>query len=786
MQVKNLLTTILVASATVTVQAQTWYDVSSAYLNNAGFDSDYNYAIGDTGNVEPNDIRKVAGWTLNEGKVGITGVWQWGTKKTYRGYSLPETNSDGTSAGGGLVISPGNTESINFIQYLSLPAGDYLLVAHNWNAATGEKTTLQNFVFGWNGKRYQRLARTTTKTLPSQAWSTDTVAFTLSEAKKIYIQIGQRNNNLSNAELIIDKLTLLRSTDLSDEDVSFKKEILQEAADSARTLLASATGSLAQSLEYNIGRADSILNVESASVVDLQEVLAGVNGTIDNYNFLSTHTVTTDKRYARGATMAFGRMSYSGYSSTEIEKMGFCYAEGKPYPTIEDSLNQSTLSNQGTIYWMKNLKPATLYYMRAYIISNTGDVIYGDPIKFYTIPMGDIQPTIRDISDSAIRERITNAVNDATYWWNNLTEMQGYRPNVGYNSGTPTADCSYGGYVRVGPNTSYQATGTILHEWLHGVGVIPYNTQWSKFDLRAGTQNYSGSTVGSGNWLGDRVSAVLDFWDNTTGSYLHGDYQHMWPYGINGASEDNHSNELYIANGLICQALGEDGLEHTYDHYAEPYYSIDIDESTKYYLKNEDPTRGLNTSFLVDNNGTLTNDEMSATEATANDAAAWYLSFDPATQYYSFRNASTGRYLTNSSGWRTMTATTPTANMKFQLMKARVNATDSTTLRGYWISLHASRNPNTLFVSTAGKVGNAQFNIANSAKSQRWLILTADEAPQFDIATGISTIKADTDNTTATAAKGIYNLQGVKVADDANTSLPAGIYIVNGKKYVVK
>ena len=92
-----------------------------------------------------------------------------------------------------------------------------------------------------------------------------------------------------------------------------------------------------------------------------------------------------------------------------------------------------------------------------------------------------------------------------------------------------------------------------MHEWLHGVGVIPWaDTQWSVVGvLRSGSQSVSGSQKGSGNWLGERVSAVLDFWDNTTGSFLHGDYQHMWPYGINGANEDNHSDVLYYGNSLV-------------------------------------------------------------------------------------------------------------------------------------------------------------------------------------------------------------------------------------------
>jgi len=54
-----------------------------------------------------------------------------------------------------------------------------------------------------------------------------------------------------------------------------------------------------------------------------------------------------------------------------------------------------------------------------------------------------------------------------------------------------------------------------------------------------------------------------------------------------------------------------------------------------------------------------------------------------------------------------------------------------------------------------------------------------------DPALGIGSISAD-EAMKQIAAKGVYNLQGVKVADAATTfdNLPAGLYIINGKKYI--
>ena len=183
-----------------------------------------------------------------------------------------------------------------------------------------------------------------------------------------------------------------------------------------------------------------------------------------------------------------------------------------------------------------------------------------------------------------------------------------------------------------------------MHEMLHGVGVIPWaGTQWSKYDLRS---SKNGDGYGSGYWLGDRVTEVLSFWDNKDFEQLNGDYQHMWPYGINGAHEDNGSDVLYIGNGLVCQALGEDGLEHTDKHFAEPYYAIDVEDNVKYYLKSENEDRGFYTSYLVENeDGSLTWKEIALSDLASQDEAAWYITFTPENQFYQLRNAKTGNYL---------------------------------------------------------------------------------------------------------------------------------------------
>ena len=483
--------------------------------------------------------------------------------------------------------------------------------------------------------------------------------------------------------------------------------------------------------------------------------------------------VTTDTRYARGATMAFGRVKKVTISGTTVTERGMCWAT-HPEPTYDEhhTTNDDRLNNNGFIYWLRDLEPATLYYMRAYAKTKEGDIGYGDDIKFYTLPKGQISFTMRDGGDQATYDRIKNATQTAIDWWNNLTEMKDFHPNVGYASGTPTADCSYGGWIRVGPNTSYQRPGTIMHEMLHGCGVIPWaDTEWSRHNLRS---SVNGDGYGTGYWLGDRVTEVLRFWDNSTSAQLNGDYQHMWPYGINGANEDNGTDLLYIGNGLICQALGEDGLQHTNNHFAEPYYALMQEDTTKFYIKNEDPDRGFYTSYLTpDTGGRLKWTELSAAQATANDSAAWYFTFTPDNQYYQVRNAATGQYLTYSGNtFRTVARATATANEDFHLMKGRVDVPlGSSATRGYWI-IHPTSNwtPPCLTANANGNTAGSTFNIANSATKQRWLILTSSETAALEEA-AVGQLK----QLTADVMKPIKALADVPCTEDGEPSRQAFI-----------
>lgn len=510
----------------------------------------------------------------------------------------------------------------------------------------------------------------------------------------------------------------------------------------------------------------------------------------------------------QGATEIFGRATFS--SGTAKEK-GLCWSTDEKEPTIYD--NRSTLSytNNGTIYCIPDLKPATLYYVRAYVVSSTYRVSYGDVVKIYTRPLGNVTFDYGNEGDDATNARIYAACEEAVWMWNHIGGIQHFHLSAHYRygagAGSGTAECSYGGYMSVSQNTACQRTGTILHEGAHGLGMTPY-TDWTNSIYRTDGDR--------GDWLGPRVDRVIQFLENNSTAKLHGDNQHMWPYGINGSGEDSGDPMLYRANALLVEALSEDGIVHSGQPFITPAYSFAVEEETKYYIKSADTNRGLNTSYLMlTDTGQLRWKAMSCDEVLQNDSCAWTITFNPSTCYYQFTNVSTGRVMNYSSTGTNGIRTSLTANnnSRFQLLSARTetNVNDFTfATRSFWLVSPA--NKVCLGANANGTTSAVAFNHADGSTTQRWHLLIADEISRFAQANGETVGVRSLDHVqegtlrvhggqgvvsvTAIGAGSdvrIYSLDGrlmrhLYIQRDANAhvQLPRGIYIVGSQKVTVR
>ena len=81
-----------------------------------------------------------------------------------------------------------------------------------------------------------------------------------------------------------------------------------------------------------------------------------------------------------------------------------------------------------------------------------------------------------------------------------------------------------------------------------------------------------------------------------------------------------------------------------------------------------------------------------------------------------------------------------------------------------------------------GLRGWIETGIGNTSKS---LIFNIDGVDEEEVSTGIDGLFVDGAETNTSISKtGVYSLSGQKISD--NTNLPKGIYIVNGRKMIVK
>lgn len=498
-----------------------------------------------------------------------------------------------------------------------------------------------------------------------------------------------------------------------------------------------------------------------------------------------TPIVVTNPYIARGCKIAFGRATFKANGST-IKERGFCYSSENREPTVLDERSTSYYSHAGNIYYMKDIKPATVYYMRAYAISTGNQVGYGDVVKVVTLPEANCTWSWDDGGSAAENERCRAAIAEAMEDYNYCSGFRGFHLSGHYGSGTPTADCSYGGWMRIGPNPSYQRTGTVQHETNHGVGVGT-TQRWSNCaELRENTT--------WGYWLGRRANELVNFLENTANNEVRvtGDGTHMWAthanggtsqllnYGINGAHEDSGSKLLYFANALLTEYLCEDGLCPTSSYSnGMPCYTYTFDEDKKYYIVSESADRGLyDAGFLYQRNASAMGWKPKSFEEV-NDSAAWYIEYTPSTGYYRFKNVMSGKYMTHSSSGSAVTLATkanPSATENFQLLPGRVDlefgaSGDKFKTYGYWFTWNNGGNKSLqagAFGSRTGYGSNsiANFNFSNSATNQRWIIISEDELEAYyqaaSVVTGIEGIVMDdlTDEGEKTVI-GIYSVDGV-------------------------
>lgn len=348
----------------------------------------------------------------------------------------------------------------------------------------------------------------------------------------------------------------------------------------------------------------------------------------------------------------------------------------------------------------------------------------------------------------------------------------------GAGAGNGTADCSYGGWMRISQNVPYQRTGTVQHETNHGVGVGTTDRWYNNANLRSETNR--------GLWLGPRANELLRFFENAPEDVISmtGDGTHMWPtkidqnykgtmlnYGINGAHEDSGSKLLYYANAMMTEYICEDGLNPTSSyHNGVPCYTMDYDFDKKYYIVSEDTELGLYSEGYVRVND---KDELVWSNAAANDSAAWEIEYDLETGYYHFKNEATGKYIGTSSR-SIKTVADKGDKTRIQLMPARQpmefgKGDTKYNTRGYWMGWTNSRGANlNLLPGKLGSDGQGKFSytgldFSNAATSQRFIFISEDDLAAYQAAAHAATGLTIAPSAESHTVVGIYTIDGIKI-----------------------
>ena len=598
----------------------------------------------------------------------------------------------------------------------------------------------------------------------------------------------------------IDKAKVI-TTESSEADVREATMAIQTAIEAAKASVAEYQALVAQietveasydetkegaeEFKAEIDKAKELATNADATSAELAAEIEALDKALLAFNIANATAGTgtapkvtiTHKYVAMGSTEALVRATSIG---SNIVERGVCWSTERN-PTVLDNRTTKSFSLNGYIFHIKGLEPATVYYVRPYVMNKTYTVAYGDEIKVVTHPKGTCTGSWNEgAPNDAANTRCRNAINETIEYFNQWTGIKGFHLTGNYGANTPTADCSYGGWMRIGPNAGNQAIGTVIHETGHGVGVGT-SSRWSD------------TNVHNWRWLGREANDILHFLENTTSDevYMVGDTQHGWgtnatyDWFVNGANYDTHSELQYIGGCVLLYGFFIDGLNPTYSYTnGISGYTYNFDDDKKYYLMNKSEEGGLGKGLLYQRATSaigwkpyLNTEDDEVVEV--GDEAAWYLEYNPQNGYYMFKNAESGRYLTHAAGGSNVTlknissTSKPSTTEYFQLMPDRTDVTitvgdNKITTHGYWFTWNSSGDK----AMQAGKMGNSYGTISQVAfnyaetPSQQWIIISEDELEQYgmkpSIPTNIGTVTID-GNDVEKKVVGIYTIGGTKL-----------------------
>ena len=536
-------------------------------------------------------------------------------------------------------------------------------------------------------------------------------------------------------------------------------------------------------LQQVVDEANTIYNEGKALNDELKQTEKRLEKAVFAFNIANpvgaAPTVTAHPTIIYGCKAAVGRLlEVSGRS---ILEQGFCWSES-PDPTVLDNRSETVYNFNGDIYLMHDLKPSTIYYVRAYAISKTYAVGYSDVIRIITLPEAKVTYSYNWAGDQGTNDRIHGGTVRTVSFLNTWTSIRGFNASINYDAGDDGAHGSYGGWITIGAYFA-QNPGTIMHEIGHGIGVGQH-WRYTSWDSPLHHTMY---------WEGERANRVFSFFENHQGVFdskgniipdspnfikSDGDRVHVC-YGLSGVTSDID----LLRQAAYYQGLYEDGMPTVYDG-ACPFYSFDYNEEEKYYFTNESVGTGL--KFLQEaSTGDLKNPfVIDLQKLLEDDSYAWTMKFDPMTGFYHIRNAKTGKYLTyDYDNFAVKARVNVKSEDNLHLMPSRLKGSiklkgETIPSKSYWIARsNRAETPEVLNATTSVSlpISSPQLDFYDTAKSQRWFIVSESEIKNAIEAASITEINNDEE--LSKEIEGYYDVAG----NHLNAPQERGITIVRYK-----
>ena len=253
-------------------------------------------------------------------------------------------------------------------------------------------------------------------------------------------------------------------------------------------------------------------------------------------------------------------------ASPEVTSFGCCLST-QPNPGLTDKVVTAsdtckTKGYQGEFgVYFDNLEADRLYHVRTFAITPT-DTVFGCERIFKCARKGSLTWGFwygeeEEARKAGAADRIRIALDSACYYYCNYSLLSKHM-NVNYEPGVQTADCNIEGWLRFGPNSSYQWVGTTEHEIAHALGVGTASNWDNMFDT-------------SGIWKGKNANRILRAMLDDQTYLVRKSGIHFYPGGINYSTEvssgerNSHGttfrNERMLQlNALLLQGMRMDGL----------------------------------------------------------------------------------------------------------------------------------------------------------------------------------------------------------------------------------